>query len=73
MTDENDKWENLVGKRLLIEYNGLLVNRQATEARLLEISPSGNYLCLEHLGGRKEWIFREIYSVKEILNDKEKL
>ena len=45
-------WHDLIGKRALVRRKPYF---EVIEVKILEISPSGEYIKLEYLTGHKSW------------------
>lgn len=58
---------DLVGKRMLLKTNGGRWSDPVEEYRILEVSPSGNWVKLLNRNGNKFWRARSDISVVEEL------
>lgn len=60
--------DELVGKRMLLKVGGVIAySTPVEEYRILEVSPSGNWVKLQNLHGNKFWRARSDISVVEEL------
>ena len=65
--------EKLIGKRFLTaKKSGYSSDLKIEEVKLLEISPSGQYVKLMDVHGKKYWTPYNLITPIEILADKEK-
>jgi len=65
------EWKKLVGKRILFKY---FTGQMIYEARVVEVSPSGNFVKLRIFDGiveREEWNHRDKIELLEVLEEEE--
>lgn len=60
---------NLVGKRMLLKVGTRIYNVAVQEYKVIEISPSGNWLKLQNMSGNKFWSAVTEIAVVEELRD----
>lgn len=62
----------LIGKRVLLKLSDTYHCEAPEECRILEVSPSGNWIKIMNLNGRKFWKAIKSVSLVEVLKDIEK-
>ena len=60
---------DLIGKRALITTGSGFGGQTVEEVRLLEVSPSGQWVKLMNLYGKKYWKPRNAVTVAEVLDE----